>query len=117
MKSGKNEAYWIVAAIPTILLMMLAVRYIAGWVLLVIIFTPFLFIGNHLSMSEYDRQSKEYELRQDAKRKLEMELEKQAQEEPPFRKTVDDMKFKSRTFTLDTLDDYIKEQENEHNRF
>lgn len=117
MKSGNNETYNILLAIPTIIVMMLAVRYIAGWVLLAIIFVPFLFIGNHLSMSEYDRQSKEYELRQDAKRKLEMELEKQAQEEPPFRKTVDDMKFKSRTFTLDTLDDYIKEQENEHNRF
>jgi hypothetical protein len=113
---SNNELLNIALAIPVIVVMMLAIRYIAGWILLAIIFVPFLFIGNHLSLGEYDRQAKEHEARQDAKRKLEMELEKEAFEEPPFRKTVENIKFKSKTFTLATLDDYIKEIENEQHK-
>lgn len=113
---SNNELLNIALAIPVIVVMMLAVRYVAGWILLAIIFTPFMFMGNHLSLNEYDRQAKELELRQDAKRKLEMELAKEAFEEPPSRKTVQNVKFKNKRFTLATLDEYIKEQENEQHK-
>lgn len=109
MKSNK-ENYNILLAIPTIILIMLAVRYIAGWVLLGVLFTPFLFMGTHLSMSEYDRQSKEYELRKDAKRKLEMELAKQALEEPAFRKTVQHIRDENNLLSLeeDGIDEHYR---------
>ena len=111
MKYGNQEMTNMLLAIPTIVLMMLAVRYIAGWLLIAVIFVPFLFIGNHLPMSEYDRQSKEYELRKDAKRKLEMELAKQALEEPAFRKTVQNIKNEYPVISLE------EEGIDEHYRF
>ena len=105
-----NETRAILLAIPTIILIMLAVRYTAGWVLLGVLFAPFLFMGTHLSMSEYDRQSKEYELRQDVKRKLEMELAKQALEEPAFRKTVQNMRDENNLISLeeDGIDEHYR---------
>jgi hypothetical protein len=110
MNTNQSENHNMLLAIPVIILILLAVRYFAGWILLTIIFVPFLFIGNHLSLSEYDTQAKELDARQDAKRNLEKELAKQALEEPAFRKTVQTIKDDNQLISLeeDGIDEHYR---------